>query len=266
MSLFGFPIMCLSLLQIQTLRTLQSRHGLQSPQAVRKSHERASWLESRNFLPYVRFVGRTNMYYVVALQVHQQHSPFPTFLTLKPDTLPSTLLYPSHLVTMFKAISNKVTIHLSRALCLPKPASRTLSSSPTAMKTSPSSSCSSTSSSTIQRQAPTNAMTDPANTYTSTDAATFSRLGASMTALPPDEEYPQNQALTHLTTLKCERLGAVVESVDGFAGREVYTAEHAAEFMRRGACMVVWPDSEGEDGDEGMEGGEVENGKDGKRR
>ena len=86
-----------------------------------------------------------------------------------------------------------------------------------------------------------------------------------MTALPPDEDYPQDQALTPVTTLKCERLDAVVRSVEGLAGREVYTAEHAAEFMKRGACMVVWPGVEGEDGDDVMEGGRVKKGKDGEK-
>jgi len=88
-------------------------------------------------------------------------------------------------------------------------------------------------------------MADSANAYTSTDAATFSRLGASMTALPPDEEYTQGQALTPVTTLKCERWSGVVRNNGDSADRGVYSAEHAAEFMRRGACMVVWPGLEG---------------------
>lgn len=72
-----------------------------------------------------------------------------------------------------------------------------------------------------------------------------------MTAMPPDEV----SNLTPATTLRCERLGGIIRSAGAGGGvgegREIYTNVHAAEFMRRGACMVVWPGVEGEeDGNE----------------
>ncbi len=66
-----------------------------------------------------------------------------------------------------------------------------------------------------------------------------------MTALPPDETLPTPQiSLNPATTLPCEKLGRAVKT-DGEEREEVYTSCHAAEFTRRGACMVVWPGDTG---------------------
>ncbi|PVH88784.1 hypothetical protein DL98DRAFT_524416 [Cadophora sp. DSE1049] len=237
---------------------------------------RASWLESRTFLPYVRFVGLVAQVCITLWLYSDSLSPTTFFLpiphsslsncyTTKEASPPPPLT--SLLTTMFKSLSRTLTTSVSRALCLPKPSpTRALSSSPSTMKSNPSSS--STSSSQLSTPSPAEkSQNTPSETYTPTDAATFSRLGASMTALPPDEVQPvpvhvQVQPPSPVTTLRCERLGGVVRSAVGEEGKEVYTDAHAAEFMRRGACMVVWPGVEGEGEEEVVE---VEKGKDGER-
>ncbi|KAG4444489.1 hypothetical protein IFR05_000080 [Cadophora sp. M221] len=175
---------------------------------------------------------------------------------------------------MLKSVSGKLTTSLAKALCLPGSQTgiqtRTLSSSHTMMEkeklppsTSSTSSSPSTATSSTQSpdldptppstdsESPNQTQTPNSSTYTPTDAANFSRLGASMTAMPADEA--ESLSLSPVTTLRCERLGAVVRSGTGSAGgkeiervKELYTTAHAAEFMRRGACMVVWPDEEEE--------------------
>ncbi|KAH9224559.1 hypothetical protein DL95DRAFT_378192, partial [Leptodontidium sp. 2 PMI_412] len=156
---------------------------------------------------------------------------------------------------MLKSVSAKLTTSLARALCLPKSQTQTraLTSSRTTVekdKSPPSTSTSSTSTSTSPTPDPdpTLQSTEPESRnqnqaqYTATDAANFSRLGASVTAMPPVEAQSLSLNPSPVTTLRCERLGAVVSSSRGEKReREVYTTAHAAEFMRRGACMVVWP-------------------------
>lgn len=141
---------------------------------------------------------------------------------------------------MFKSISTILTTSLSRALCIPRTSTRALSSSSYRQPIEKASRSSSTSIS------PSISPSQNFTAYTVTDAAEFSRQGASITALPPDETVPITQAcLSPVTTLHCERLGEVVKA-DREETREVYTSCHAAEFMRRGACMAVWPGEEGD--------------------
>jgi hypothetical protein len=77
-----------------------------------------------------------------------------------------------------------------------------------------------------------------AETYTSTDAADFSRRGASVTALPSEEPQSQSHQVTSKATTGTE--GTVVK---GEGEKEsTYSATDAAEFSRRGASMVAWPE------------------------
>lgn len=62
-----------------------------------------------------------------------------------------------------------------------------------------------------------------------------------MTALPPDEVIPTPHIPS--STTQFERKGGAAKlGGDGEGGStEVYGSSEAADFVRRGACMVAWP-------------------------